>query len=344
MRYFSSYGPVDPRVHFALGRPWLVDSCVAQLVGSADEPGHFFTVHAPRQTGKTWLMHRAVEEIRARHQNRFLVGAQWEHVFARAQYTERNNNILNLVAKARQPFAREVQTLFTRSDVQFVAGQPWCDHLDLHGIITAELVRDERGQETFSCRFASPFVQRCPYNAFSMQLQELLAGVPALDGADTLEDVFTPGRFDAAALLQRYKAHLDDLRERGRDPFHDQPMRADFQLPEAVGHFHLYAWLLQAVGRECIITPEFPTGNGKVDLRIIHRGQPVLVEVKSLAAARELPAARSQAARYARQLGLAEATLAVFLPTRRPEIVAQLEGAAEVEGVRVHVVAVSWRP
>ncbi|MBM4320545.1 MAG: hypothetical protein FJ125_11440, partial [Deltaproteobacteria bacterium] len=339
MRHFSSYGPVNPKVHFALERRWLVEHCVEQLVGSAGEGGHYFTIHAPQQSGKTWLMRQAVEEIRRRHADRFLVGvlslqglmdesdpderflqgvglrfprallrpeprlegwddwlclfhqesspfdqplillidefdsltrtatdkivalfrqmylareehvlhglaligvravlgvdsprgspfnvqrslhvpnfnreeveelfgqyqqesgqaiepavmeqlygavlgqpgltcwfgelltekynpdrsqpidmARWQHIHARALYTERNNNILNLVAKARQPFAREVQTLFVKSDVPFVVGQPWCDHLDLNGIIAAELVIDELGQESFVCRFAS---------------------------------------------------------------------------------------------------------------------------------------------------------------------------------------------
>jgi len=166
--------------------------------------------------------------------------------------------------------------------------------------------------------------------------------VPVLDALDMMEDVFTPGRLDVAALLGRYKAYLERLKKQGLDPFRDQPLRADFQLPEAVGHFHIYAWLTQAVGRECVLTPEFPTGNGKVDLRIVWEGHTSLLEVKSLGAARQLVAARSQAAKYAKQQGLAEATLAVFLHAESSEAVSKLEGTEEVDGIQVHVVAIAW--
>ena len=528
MRQFSSYGPVDRVLHFALARTELVERCVEHLIGDPERGGHFFTLYAPRQAGKTWLMRRAMEQVQQRYGERFQVGilslqglmrdgdpddiflrrvgrrfgrtllakrprlqdwddwlalfdresgvfdrplillidefdsltrtvvdqvvglfrqmylaresyvlhglalvgvravlgvdsprgspfniqrslhvpnftqpevaelfrqyqeesgqvvlpevvdrvfdevrgqpgltcwfgelltdkfnvdpsqpidlACWRRVYGRALHTERNNNIFNLTAKAKTPFARDVHALFVESDIPFAAGKPWCDHLELNGIIAPELLTDEQGRETYICRFASPFVQRRLYDVFSEQLHDMLADVPAFDGTDTLEDVFLPERLDVVALLQRYKAYLDSLREAGRDPFRDQPMRADFQLPEAVGHFHLYAWLQQATGRECSITPEFPTGNGKVDLRILHRGRTSLVEVKSLAAARELPRARAQAAKYAAQQGLSEATLVLFVPTKRPELLATFEGSAAVDEVRVHVVAVSWRP
>ena len=45
-----------------------------QLVGNPDKRGHYFTIWAARQTGKTWLMRRAIEEIQARYGDRFVVG------------------------------------------------------------------------------------------------------------------------------------------------------------------------------------------------------------------------------------------------------------------------------
>ena len=73
MRHFSSYGPVDPEEHFFVERRPLVERLTAQLVGSPDKGGHYFTLYAPRQAGKTWLMRRAAEEIRARYGDRFEV-------------------------------------------------------------------------------------------------------------------------------------------------------------------------------------------------------------------------------------------------------------------------------
>jgi hypothetical protein len=75
MRQWSSYGPVDPSREFCVERRALVERCVSNLVGDPDKGGHFFTMWAPRQTGKTWLMRRAVAEIRARYGDRFAVGA-----------------------------------------------------------------------------------------------------------------------------------------------------------------------------------------------------------------------------------------------------------------------------
>ncbi|MBM4321821.1 MAG: hypothetical protein FJ125_18260, partial [Deltaproteobacteria bacterium] len=75
MRRFSSYGPVDERKHFCVPRRELVAHCVESLVGDPDEGGHYFTIWAARQAGKTWLMRRALTEIRARYSDRFTIGS-----------------------------------------------------------------------------------------------------------------------------------------------------------------------------------------------------------------------------------------------------------------------------
>ena len=59
----------------------MVDDCISHLMGDTlpdikDEGGgHYFTIWAPRQTGKTWLMRRAVEKIQAERGDRFMVGS-----------------------------------------------------------------------------------------------------------------------------------------------------------------------------------------------------------------------------------------------------------------------------
>jgi hypothetical protein len=75
VRRFSSYGPVDPSENFCVQRRSLVETCTAQLMGNPDKGGYYFTLWAPRQSGKTWIMRRAIEEIRARHGDRFQAGA-----------------------------------------------------------------------------------------------------------------------------------------------------------------------------------------------------------------------------------------------------------------------------
>ena len=42
------------------------------MVGLPEEGGHYFTIWAPRQTGKTWLMRRVTERIRNAQGDRFI--------------------------------------------------------------------------------------------------------------------------------------------------------------------------------------------------------------------------------------------------------------------------------
>jgi hypothetical protein len=57
MRTFSSYGPVDIDLHYYVPRQGLIDRACVQLVGgNPDKGGHYITVWAPRQRGKTWVM------------------------------------------------------------------------------------------------------------------------------------------------------------------------------------------------------------------------------------------------------------------------------------------------
>jgi hypothetical protein len=61
MRRFSSYGPVDKELHYYVPRQELVEGAFQQLLG--DDPnkgGHYITVWAPRQTGKTWIMQQVL--------------------------------------------------------------------------------------------------------------------------------------------------------------------------------------------------------------------------------------------------------------------------------------------
>ncbi len=49
MRRFSSYGPINPKLHYYVPRQALVDQAVTHLVGEVpDEGGHYITVWAPR--------------------------------------------------------------------------------------------------------------------------------------------------------------------------------------------------------------------------------------------------------------------------------------------------------
>ena len=73
MKKFHSYGPVDSKCHYCADRKELVESCTNQLIGSPHEPGHYFTIWAPRQSGKTWLLRQSVRQIKKLYADTFTV-------------------------------------------------------------------------------------------------------------------------------------------------------------------------------------------------------------------------------------------------------------------------------
>lgn len=73
MRRFHSYGPVDCEEHFCVPRRALIEQCLAQLLDNPEKGGHYFTIWAPRQSGKTWLMRQVKQEIAQRYGEQFTV-------------------------------------------------------------------------------------------------------------------------------------------------------------------------------------------------------------------------------------------------------------------------------
>ncbi len=528
MRRFHSYGPVDERKHFTVSRKELIRNCTENLIGDADEcSGHYFTIWAPRQTGKTWLMRQVKKEIAERFGTGFIFGtmsvqgivmdaeepdekflektpllfwetfekeipspinwesfkalfskktalfdrpvilfidefdslpskvidrlvtlfrdmylkresyllhalaligvravlgvgsdrgspfniqrslhvpnfteeevrdlfdqyqeesgqnvdsevvsriyksargqpglvgwfgelltekynpgtdkpidiAVWEDVFEASLRREWNNTILNLVKKAQGKYAGYVSELFSKSDIPFSIRSEWCAYLYLNGIIDETTVINETGKKSYVCRFASPFVQACLYDAFTYDLIGGQLPIPALDPLDRLSDVFGGTGLNLPALLERYKAYLKRLKAKGLNTWKDQPRRADMHLTEYVGHFHLYFWLQNAVGRRCVISPEFPTGNGRVDLHLRCGEKRGIIEVKSFTDLSELEYSQEQAVRYAKKLGYDSVTIAVFVPVDDENILNQISGKTVSDSVTMIVSAIGW--
>ncbi|MBF0202687.1 MAG: PD-(D/E)XK nuclease domain-containing protein [Desulfamplus sp.] len=147
---------------------------------------------------------------------------------------------------------------------------------------------------------------------------------------------------DTQALLNRYKAYLQRLKAKGINPWKDQPRRSDMHYTEYVGHFHLYFWLCQALDGICVVSPEFPTGNGRVDLMLRCKDRQAIIEVKSFRSQTKLEQAKQQALHYAKKLGLKATTLALFVPVEDEETLGKLSSRGIVEGVLLHVTAIGW--
>jgi len=265
----------------------------------------------------------------------------WETVHHAAITLEWNNTVLNLVKKVRMGYVPHVLKLFSRSDVSFSIDMEWCAYLYMNGVIVPELQTGENGGKTSVCRFSCPFIQKRLYNALT---DDLIGDLPmlAVDPVDDLADVFEGETLNLPPLLDRYKAYLVRMKAKGLNPFKDQPRRTDLHYTEAVGHFHLYAWMKQAIEDVCVISPEFPTGNGKVDLHLKCRDKLGIIEIKSFRSHAGTQTGILQAASYARNLNLNSVTLALFVPVDDEVVLAKLSGEHQSDGVTVTVVAIGW--
>lgn len=64
MRKFSSYGQINTKLHYYAPRTALIERAYTQLVGeNPEEGGHYITVWAPRQTGKSSVMLEVVKKL-----------------------------------------------------------------------------------------------------------------------------------------------------------------------------------------------------------------------------------------------------------------------------------------
>jgi len=198
-----------------------------------------------------------------------------------------------------------VLELFKTPKIPFHYDDPRLSFLYLNGVIDWEQADRTARYVKFPC----PFVQKRLFNYFAHTLfretGELYA--PFTDLSDTI----TEHSLTVKNVLRRYETYL---RQNRHWLLKDAPRRADMRLYEAVYHFSLYAYLQRFVQRRNgQVFPEFPTGNGKVDLIVRYAGRVYGIEVKGYVDDYEYHQALRQAARYGRRLGLDEITLALFV-------------------------------
>lgn len=232
----------------------------------------------------------------------------FEKAYAAAIKVLPNNNILNIISKAKQPPYQELVLELFKIDrkIPFTFDDRSLNYLYTSGVIEYEL----EGESDYYVRFAYPFIQKRLFNYFSNDLFAYLGGL--YDPFEDLSNVITPQHLSVGNLIQFYERYLQKNRHW---LFKEAPRRStDLHIFEAVYHFNLFMYLSRFLERyEGRVTPEFPTGNGKLDLLIHHAGQRYGVEVKSFSDHYEYQKALLQATRYAQQLGLATITLLLFI-------------------------------
>ena len=151
----------------------------------------------------------------------------------------------------------------------------------------------------------------------------------------SLDDVISEEGLNIKGILRRYQTYLQ--KNRGW-LFKEAPRRSDLRIFEAVYHFNLYMFLFEFLhSLKARVYPEFPTGNGQIDILIKHKERSYGVELKSFTNDSDYRDALTQAARYGKSLGLSEITLALFAEAVPDEVRAKYEApyADQATGVIV---------
>jgi hypothetical protein len=230
----------------------------------------------------------------------------FEYVFKRAVQALPNNNIINIISKAKQePYRKTVLEIYkTEHKPKFTFDDPCLSFLYMNGVIDIE-----EGDDLY-VKFSCPFVQKRLFNYFSHELFPHMGKL--YEPFEDVKHIISEDYLHVRNLMRRYENHLQKNREW---MLKEAPRRSDLRIYEAVFHFNLYEYLVRFFGsyRTTKVWPEFPTGNGKVDILIRHGGKLHALEIKSYKDEPAFHQAVQQAARYAKSLGQTRIHLIVFV-------------------------------
>ena len=258
----------------------------------------------------------------------------FDEAYGAATHILPNNNILNLISKIdKPPYDESVIKLFdTDEKTVFNFDDKNLNYLYMNGVIAEEKVSSKEYYVKFSC----PFVQKRIFNFFSRQFFSYLGQlIPPLD---TMADAVDEENLYIPNIIKRYQAYL--TKNQGVF-FKNVPRRKDdLRIYEAIYHFNLFRYLYDLLKKRGVeVIPEFPTGNGKIDLILKYRNNTYALELKSFSDMYDFSEGIEQAAEYGRQLGLKEVALLVFIELT-PAEAKQLEKVVEKNGVNVTVLPI----
>ncbi|MBF0102776.1 MAG: AAA-like domain-containing protein [Desulfobacterales bacterium] len=229
----------------------------------------------------------------------------FEHVYSYASKVLPNNTIMNLISKAKQePYKETLIELFQCEEKEeFAFHDPNMNFLYMNGIIDFE----EEGKKKY-VKFSCPFVQKTLFDYFASSIFSY-TGV-LLPPFEPLGDVINNEMLNIPNLIKLYQKYLI---KNSHWLFQDAPRRKDLRVFEAVYHFNLFMYLSKFLQRRGTVTPEFPTGNGKIDILIHYKEKLYGLELKSFSDELAYHDAIIQAAKYGSQLKLKEIYLLFFV-------------------------------
>ncbi|MBF0396092.1 MAG: AAA-like domain-containing protein [Desulfobacterales bacterium] len=230
---------------------------------------------------------------------------EWEHVYLYASNVLPNNTILNLISKAKQePYKEMVLELFQCvGEIEFKFHDPNINYLYMNGIIDFELEK----QKTYA-KFSCPFVQKTLFDYFASSIFSYTG--PLMPPFEPLNNVISEEVLNVPNLMKLYQKYLI---KNSNWLFKDAPRRKDLRLFEAIYHFNLFMYLSKFLQKRGTINPEFPTGNGKIDILINYKNKLYGLELKSFSDELGYKDSILQAAKYGSQLRLKEIYLIFFV-------------------------------
>lgn len=232
---------------------------------------------------------------------------KWRVVYGKALHLIHNNTIMNIISKATADEYRSTVLNLFRIDQKeiFEFEDPAINYLFMHGVISYE----DAGEISY-IKFPCPFVQEKLYRHFSKTLGQLYGDL-LVDSFQDLTPIINAEGINITRLLELYQEYYTLNRER---LIEYAQRRVDLQIMEVVYPFQFYSWLdsflIRKKGR---VIPEFPTGNGKIDLLIHYAGYRYGLELKSFSDLTDLKSSIQQASDYGKSLGLNTITLVVFI-------------------------------
>jgi hypothetical protein len=247
-----------------------------------------------------------------------------------------NNNILNIISKAKQePYKDVVLNLF-KTDKQLLFKHDDIEHnfLYMNGVIDIEETSDVEYYIKFSC----PFVQKRLFNYFANEITGYVGKL--YEPFEDLDDAINDTELNVKNIMKRYRSYLLNNREW---LLKNAPRRSDMKIYEAVFHFNLYMYLSSFIGRfDGEVYPEFPTGNGKIDIIVKYKEKIYGIELKTYTDISSYKKALKQAAHYGRQLSLKQISLIFFVEAIDDESRKKYEVDFDDEetGVKVEVIFV----
>jgi len=231
----------------------------------------------------------------------------FQHVYIAATDILPNSNILNVLSKAKQtPYKNVVLNLFkTGEQILFKFDDPYLNYLYMNGVID----RDVSEESAYQVKFACPFVQKRLFNYFARELFDYTGKLR--EPFENLSAILAPEGLNIKNLMTRFEVYLKQNRAW---LLKDAPKRKDLRIYEAVYHFCLYRYLYDFLRPEgAHVYPEFPTGNGKIDLIIQYQDIRYGLELKSYRNEREYHRALKQAAKYGKEYHFPEIWLISFV-------------------------------